>query len=96
MQVNLQLFGVIAKPSQYAAFWCYCKTFPIHSFLVLLQNLPNTRLSGVIAKPSQYTAFWCYFHYLLCNTQQFYDLEGWCRDEISAPWGFGGMPARKF
>ena len=50
----------LKNASKSAAFWCYCKTFPIRSFLVLLQNLPNTQLSGVIAKPSQYTAFWCY------------------------------------
>jgi hypothetical protein len=39
----------------------------ICSFLVLLQS----------------TAFWCYCHFLLWNTQQFYDWDGWYWDEVS-------------
>jgi hypothetical protein len=46
----------------------------------------NLQLSGVIANPSQSTAFWCCCHYLLWNTQQFYDWrEGWRWDEVSSP-----------
>jgi hypothetical protein len=58
--LNPQFSGVIANPSQSTVFWCYCKTFSIHSFLVLLQTLLNPQFSGVIAKPSQSTVFWCY------------------------------------
>ena len=44
----------------------------------------NLQFSGVIANPSQSTAFWCYCHYLLWTTQQFYDWESWCWDEVSS------------
>jgi hypothetical protein len=58
----------------------------------------NLQLSGVIANPSQSTAFWCYCHYLLWNTHQFYDWEGWCWDEVSSlhPGDLGACPKENF
>ena len=58
----------------------------------------NLQFSGVIANPSQSTAFWCYCHYLLWNTQQFYDWEGWCWDEVSSlhPGDLGACPQENF
>jgi hypothetical protein len=58
--LNPQFSGVIANTSQSTVFWCYCKPFSIHSFLVLLQSRLNPHFSGVIANTSQSTVFWCY------------------------------------
>jgi hypothetical protein len=63
-----------------------------------LKNASNLQFSDVIANPSQSTAFWCCCHYLLWNTQQFYDWEGWCWDEVSSlhPGDLGACPPQKF